>query len=388
MSEQYPPDPFRRPSDPRQSPLFATKPSQAFDPAPVPPPKRQQQSGRPTISARREIRLKRSQLKRNALIILAVVIGLLLALIATDTLKLGKGPQPSLSSKAQPLNVFRAGDTQVKGEQLVNIRKPTHDNPLRVYVGGDSLTGSYGLNLATDLGNTGVIKAAYDSRVSSGLVNTDFFDWNKHIKQMLVQYKPEIITFMIGTNDASIVSANPRSYVANYSKKLNDFLDIVSPADRQVFFVLAPAMRDSKLNQNVAKLNDVITSVATSRNVGVIDAGDVLSPKGYWQSSIKVGSKYKSIRTDDGVHITGDGGKLLAKLIETAFQSKFGLSRYFDDEIIKPIKVSGCCKSPFKATTGSTLPPGTTTSSSTTSSSPSTSSSAITTVPSSAPSGE
>lgn len=64
-----------------------------------------------SISKRREFRRKRNRIRRIILISISIVLGIILALIATDIIKLGTGPRPSLESqsivvkkKLDPLN--------------------------------------------------------------------------------------------------------------------------------------------------------------------------------------------------------------------------------------------------------------------------------------------
>lgn len=386
MSDQpIPPNPFQRvpePQDSRSSKLFANQQtpqvSRSYEEkvqSPLPSQRPASRTAPPKISARRELRMHNTILRRNILIGISVFIGLLLALIATDTIKLGTGPQPYFSD-ASALPSQTSATTKVAGEQIEAIRTPTAKDPLRVYIGGDSLVGSIGSPLATQLGELGVIKATYDSRPSSGLVNSDFFNWNSHAKSILSQYKPEVVVFMIGTNDASIVSSNSTAYAETYSEKLNDFLDIVSPTTRKVFLVLAPSMKESALDKNVNKLNEVIKDVAEQRNVRVIDSSNTLSPQGKFAFRISHGTKNVVVRADDGVHIAGEGGKLLAASIFRSLDNLFSLSKYTVSPAIKPVKVPGCCTSPTSIPSGTTGS-STASSSSSSSSMPSTTNSSV-----------
>lgn len=339
-------------------------------PAPVPEPRQRAVTGGPVMSARRQMRMKNSKIRRNLLIGISVFVGLLLALIATDTIKLGTGPRPKLADEVVSQRAPQP-TTQVAGEEVEAIRTPTPDNPLRVYIAGDSLTGSYGSILGTDLGETGVISAKYDSRPSSGLVNIDFFNWYKHSRTIMSSFNPEIIIFMIGTNDASIVSSNPKDYVSSYSEDLNDVLDIFEPENRKVFFVLAPAMKDSRLNSNVTKLNYVIKSVATARRARVIDANESLSPSYRYTSRVKQDGKIVSVRSTDGVHISGEGGELLSQQIYDTLERLFFFSEFAGGDPIAPTKVKGCCSiaSSAPSNTARSLSSTSSTSSSTSSSS-------------------
>ena len=64
-------------------------------------------------------------------------------------------------------------------------RALTTDDPLRLWIAGDSLAGSVGPSLGEQTAATGVVAPQYDSRVSSGLLNPSFFDWPKHAQEQL-----------------------------------------------------------------------------------------------------------------------------------------------------------------------------------------------------------
>src|SRR5580765_3694611 len=93
---------------------------------------------------------------------------------------------------------------------LVAAKKPprrlTHDNPLKLWIGGDSLAGSFGPALGQTAGATGVVKATIDYKVSSGLEDQGIRDWPEHAADTMASEDPDAVVFIIGTNDASIAN--------------------------------------------------------------------------------------------------------------------------------------------------------------------------------------
>src|SRR5258708_18256911 len=85
-------------------------------------------------------------------------------------------------------------------------RKLNHANPLRLWVGGDSLAGSFGPALGDRVGATGVAQTLIDYRVSSGLWSNDVRNWYQRASDQMTFYRPEAVVFMIGTNDAPVVN--------------------------------------------------------------------------------------------------------------------------------------------------------------------------------------
>src|SRR5262245_54356532 len=61
------------------------------------------------------------------------------------------------------------------------VRPPTTYEPLRLWVGGDSLAGVFGQSLVRMSSDTGVIAPSLDYRISTGLARPDYFDWPRQL---------------------------------------------------------------------------------------------------------------------------------------------------------------------------------------------------------------
>ena len=85
-------------------------------------------------------------------------------------------------------------------------RKLSHDHPLKLWIGGDSLAGSFGPALGQMAGATGVVDATIDYKVSSGLADQGIRDWPEHAAETMASDDPDAVVFIIGTNDASIAN--------------------------------------------------------------------------------------------------------------------------------------------------------------------------------------
>ena len=112
------------------------------------------------------------------------------ALIATDMVRLSGEDKPSL---AGTIHVSGSDDeasavTTTTGAR--NCRPLSTTDPLRLWVGGDSLAGSLGPSLGKLAGATGVVQPYFDSRVSSGLADPGFFDWPTHATTEMARLEP------------------------------------------------------------------------------------------------------------------------------------------------------------------------------------------------------
>ena len=135
---------------------------------------------------------------------------------------------------------------------------------------------------------------------------------------------------------------DPTGYAASYKEKLSEIARIFSANGEPLYFVLAPNMQEKTLNENLLKLNTVIQEFADENSYETINSAAILSPGNVFVPSLN----NVSVRTDDGVHITNAGGKLISEFIMTNISLLIDLTNANKDPAIKVNKVSGCCITP------------------------------------------
>ncbi|MDZ7732017.1 MAG: hypothetical protein U5R31_01935 [Acidimicrobiia bacterium] len=82
------------------------------------------------------------------------------------------------------------------------VRTPTPAEPLRLYVGGDSMASEFSKSMERVAATTGVIQSTLDPRVSTGLTRPDYFNWPAHLVNDILPTEPEVMVMMFGANDA------------------------------------------------------------------------------------------------------------------------------------------------------------------------------------------
>ena len=126
---------------------------------------------------------RRRRIRRVVAVVASVAVFALFVVLATDAVRFGGDDRPSLAGTAQPVE---PDDTQPSASTASTAlaarqcRTLSTTDPLRLWIGGDSLAGSLGPALGTIAGATGVVQPYFDSRVSSGLSSPGFFDWPEH----------------------------------------------------------------------------------------------------------------------------------------------------------------------------------------------------------------
>ena len=195
-------------------------------------------------------------------------------------------------------------------------RSPTPEEPLRIFVGGDSVSQSLAIGLQR-LAPRALTKFEVASRVSTGLSRPDFYDWPARLARELTEDRPDVIVLMFGANDFQNVMYNGRGlsrfkqeWTDLYCQRVTQAMRLVSQPGVQIIWVGQPIMRESTLSDGVERLNAIYKSQALLHpSVTFIDTWRLFStPNGEYAQSLD-GVR---LRTNDGVHMTIPGSNRLA----------------------------------------------------------------------------
>lgn len=216
--------------------------------------------------------------------------------------------------------------TPSKPKQLV--RTPTAEDPLRVWVGGDSMSKILGEALVRQATESGLMTPTQDSQLSSGLVRNDFFDWPGHFNE-LAKATPgqEVFVVMFGANDSQGIKTadgkifqTPREegWNAEYRKRVAGTMDLLKADNRMVVWVGQPIMRSNDLSERMAALNLIYREEAAKRPwVKYFDMWPLFTDSnGAYDAYITDDDgELKLMRNPDGVHLVREGGEKAARHI-------------------------------------------------------------------------
>jgi hypothetical protein len=108
------------------------------------------------------------------------------------------------SSSASPAASLAASPSATPTPEPPPLDKPTKKHPLRVYFGGDSLSGMPGMWLGILRQKDGLAKVKADYVESSRLTYGEPVDWPSHLKQQMSSGHYDVGIFMIGANDSGM----------------------------------------------------------------------------------------------------------------------------------------------------------------------------------------
>jgi hypothetical protein len=162
---------------------------------------------------------------------------------------------------------------------------------------------------------------------------------------------PEIIVFIIGTNDYVTPTADD-SWKAAYSKHVEEMLRILGSGGRTVYWVGAPILKDDKMDAGAAAVSSVAADVVAKHpEAAYVDAHKLFADAGgkYAQNLPDETGKVVTMRAGDGIHLTVDGGEYLARAVFKPIDSQCKISAQ---------KVEGASKQTIQTEGSTQVAPG------------------------------
>ena len=272
-----------------------------------------------TPATRRHRRHHRRRRTRRGLFAAGAVVGALAvgasALALTGVVEIGQDSDPAGAGSTTG-NTIPAATFDTAAAQARPCRSPLNPlDPLRLWIGGDSLAGSLGPSLGEITAKTGVVQPVFFSRVSSGLGSPDFFDWPTRGGEEMFKLNPEVAVFIIGANDFAVVDEDPATWRPEYEQLVEQMMTLLIGEGRTVFWIGAPVFEDDR-SEEIVQVNQVFQDVAARHSdVVYVDAYAMFStPDGKYTPFLPDGTgETIEVRADDGVHFTPEGGDLLAR---------------------------------------------------------------------------
>ncbi len=213
--------------------------------------------------------------------------------------------------------------TPSKPKQI--IRTPSTEDPLRVWVGGDSMSKILGEALVRQATESGIMTPLQDSQLSSGLTRPDFFDWPGHFNDLSKEVPPnDVFVLMFGANDSQgiktpdgkIFQPGDDSWNVEYRRRVAGTMDLLKADNRLVVWVGQPIMESAKLSQRMAELNVIYREEAAKRPwIRYIDLWPLfINASGAYDAYITDDDgEVKLMRNPDGVHLVREGGEKAAR---------------------------------------------------------------------------
>ncbi|MDQ7830406.1 MAG: DUF459 domain-containing protein [Desulfovibrionaceae bacterium] len=226
---------------------------------------------------------------------------------------------------ATPADIAVRADAAPPDQGTFSLTQARLEPPHRILVVGDSLAIGLALSLRRAMNEYQDVTLIEEGKVSSGLANPKYFNWEKALQTFVEKYSPTMVVVMMGANDAKYINLDekPRepgspnkSWAEVFAMRMEGFLDIPAKRDLPVFWIGLPVMGDPTYARQAQAMNDIVrTECGKYPNCRFLDTWNLLcDPEDTYAAFLKndKGAKVK-IRANDKIHFTVAGGDILAQ---------------------------------------------------------------------------
>ena len=247
------------------------------------------------------------------------------------------GPHPAETSPP-PAHEGSEGNGEAPAEEPAGataLRTPTRSNKLRVAVIGDSL--SQGLGPAIERWmNPSVVRVLSLGRQSTGLSREDYFNWQAGMRQIVEEFRPDLVFVMLGSNDAQAqisrdgtsIPVGSAQWVEGYRERAANLLREATRAGTHVVWVGIPIVEERQRWDFYRRVNDIYRDTASADPLGTyVDTWTPFEGRdgGYTAFVRNERGDLVEVRASDGVHFTPSGYTFLGRLAIRAADQAFGM---------------------------------------------------------------
>jgi hypothetical protein len=215
------------------------------------------------------------------------------------------------------------------------IRVPTADAKLRVAVIGDSLSQGLGPEIAQWF-DPDVSRVLPLGRQSTGLARQDYFNWQSAVRQIEVEFRPDMLFVMLGSNDNQAqvtpdgedLAVGSVAWVDAYEARAAAFLQEATSNGTHVVWVGIPIVQDHRRWEFYRRVNSIYRATAAADPLATyVDAWELFQNRDGAYSAYLRNERgvLQEMRSGDGLHLTPTGYGFLAREAIRGAAEAFGL---------------------------------------------------------------
>lgn len=215
-------------------------------------------------------------------------------------------------------------------------RVHSKENPLQVYMFGDSQVFSLGSGLSRLAGKNSPISVDFLAIHSSGFIRWDYYNWPEKLDDYLENHDVDALIIMLGMNDTQsfwnskgeILKKYTPEWEEAYKEKCRKIIDRALMSVSKVYWLGMPLVKNATYNTSLDAIDALQRAVAEeySPQLLVIYSirDQIPGPKrGYTETFTSSSGTTIRAMSEDGSHFTVEGGQLVMKNLFVSLTKDF-----------------------------------------------------------------
>lgn len=195
---------------------------------------------------------------------------------------------------------------------------------INVVVFGDSLGDGVWAGLYHLLRQDKRFNVIRRSRVATGFVRQDYFNWNEEVKAAASETRIDIAVVVMGTNDRQVIVDGRKRYALFepkwreiYEKRVDAFTSTLQETGAHIYWMQLPVMRQARFENDMQGFNEIFETRANTNNVHFVKTRNLAIDENgaYTAYGDDLRGRKKLLRAEDGIHFTMPGYELIASPI-------------------------------------------------------------------------
>ncbi len=154
------------------------------------------------------------------------------------------------------------------------------------------------------------------TKVSTGLVRDDVFDWNERVKKFAAEHEFDIAIVLMGGNDRQgIVAGGKRlkrfgkAWAKEYGLRVDEMIKTLKTSARAVYWLGLPIVRSKRMARDYKQFNEIYQSQSEANEIRYVNTWPLFDTEDGQYTSFGPDAKgtKRRLRKDDGLHFTVAG---------------------------------------------------------------------------------
>lgn len=202
----------------------------------------------------------------------------------------------------------------------------SRENPLDVFLFGDSQVFSLGSGLSRLVGKGSPICVDFLAIHSSGFIRSDYYNWPAKLTDTFREKQYEGAIMMLGMNDyqsfrddeGTIIKKRTPEWEAAYKDKCRNIIDTVLAYTPRLYWLGMPIVKNDEYDRNLVYIESVQNDLAQEYSPEILvrislRTQDESKPASYSDTVQLPDGRALQIMGGDGTHYTVEGGQYMMK---------------------------------------------------------------------------